>query len=130
MPTLKMAEIIRRNREAGLHFFDPASRRFFHSVIGRRVYQGPGGVFFVTSERFGGPFDEVPRRYTLRHFDPRTGDVRTAGEAHVLDRETAEHLARKAAAGAIGPQDINEWRSAKEKAELERLARPGKEVEA
>lgn len=117
MPNLKMADIIRRNREAGRHFFDPAARRFFRSVIGRHVYQGPGGVFFVTSERFGGPIETAPRRYTLRHFDPKTADVRTAGEAHVLDRETAEHLARKAAAGAIGPRDVDEWRKAKERAE-------------
>ena len=122
MPNLKMAEIIRRNREAGRHFFDPAVRRFFRSVIGRRVYQGPGGVFFVTSERFGGPVGKAPRRYTLHHFDPRTGDVRTAGEGHVLYRETAEYLARRAAAGAIGPREIDLWRSAKEKAELEAAA--------
>jgi hypothetical protein len=89
-----MAEIIRRNHEAGLHFFDPESKRFFNSAIGRRVFEGPGGVFFITSERFVGSTYTAPRRYTVRHFDPRTADVRTAGEFNVLDREAAARLAR------------------------------------
>lgn len=115
-----MAEVIRRNHEAGRHFFDPAAKRFFRSVIGRRVYQGPGGVFFLTSEQFEpGEGEPWPRRYTLRRFEPATGEVVTAGEFCVLDRMTAGRLVRKAAAGAIGPRDVDEWRKARERAEVE-----------
>ena len=34
------------NREAGRHFFDPATMRFFNSRVHRAVY---GGRYFVTS---------------------------------------------------------------------------------
>lgn len=66
------------NKSAGLHFFDPETMRFFDSRTGRTVYQGPGGVYFITSERFHGSngYSE-PRRYTVREFDPKTGKVET-----------------------------------------------------
>lgn len=114
-----MAEVIRRNREAGFHFFDPASKRFFRSIIGRRIYQGPGGVFFLTSEQFVGSTYTAPRCYSVRRFDAATGDVRTVGEFNVLDRITAARLAKKAATGAIRPRDIDEWRKARDLAAVQ-----------
>mgnify|MGYP001561920126 CR=1 FL=1 len=112
-----MAEIIRRNERAGFHFFDPDSKRFFRSRIGSTVYQGPGGIFFTTSERFEGSTYTAPRRYTLRRFDPETGHVGKVGEFNVLSRSQAVRLAKKAAAGAVGPRDIDEWRKAREAAD-------------
>ena len=53
------------------HFFGRTTMRFFNSRILSAVYQGPGGIFFVTSERF----DELPRHYTVRRFFPDQNDI-------------------------------------------------------
>ena len=57
------------------HFFDPETIRFFNSRTLPEVYSGPGGVFFVTSEKMS---DDSPRLYTVRHFYPDTGSITTA----------------------------------------------------
>jgi hypothetical protein len=65
----------------GGHFFDADTMRFFRSRIGSRVFTGPGGIFFVTSEqRTGMDGTERPRTYTVRQFNPLDGDIRTVGE--------------------------------------------------
>lgn len=98
--TWTMPEIRRANADAGLYFFSPGAMRFFRSRVHDRVYQGPGGVFFVTSEQ--GP-DDV-RRYTVREFDPETarmtalgGDV--DGFQRYATRSGAHAAAYRAAAG-------------------------------
>lgn len=68
-------EIERWNDWSGHYFFTPDTKRFFRSRILDEVFQGPGGVYFVTSERFG---PEAPRRYSVRQFHPSTGEVDTA----------------------------------------------------
>lgn len=60
------------------HFFDPKTLLFFNSRILPEVYSGPGGVFFVTSEKMS---DDSPRLYTVRHFYPDTGGIGTAAAA-------------------------------------------------
>jgi hypothetical protein len=92
-----ISEIRAANKGAGLHFFSPSTMRFFSSKVERTVYQGDGGVFFVTSEQFVGS-DGIaqPRAYKVRSFDPTTSDVRTArGEFRHLDdaRDEAKRLA-------------------------------------
>jgi hypothetical protein len=68
------------NRDSGLHFFDSSTMRFFSSRCCSTVHDGPGGVFFVTSEkRTGFGCADGPRRYTVRRFDRMTGEVRLAG---------------------------------------------------
>ena len=69
------------NRQHGQHFFDADTKRFFSSRIGQEVYEGPGGIYFTTSERFY-PSEGAPsaRGYTVRKFDPATGKVDTMGE--------------------------------------------------
>lgn len=64
------------NAQHGQFFFSPSTMRFFKSRVGREVYEGPGGVYFATSEQ--GP--SGIRRYTVRQFIPETGWVKTAGE--------------------------------------------------
>ncbi len=56
MTTVKytISDIKNINAAFGLHFFEPATLRFFRSQIERGVYQGPGGVYFITSEQFIG----------------------------------------------------------------------------
>lgn len=77
------------NRVRGLHFFDPDTLRFFKSRIGDKVYQGPGGVYFVTSERR----DSFSRAYTVREFNPETAGVRTAGSFAQLSKAAAHRWA-------------------------------------
>jgi len=69
------------NKQHGQFFFEPATLRFFRSRIGQEVYEGIGGVYFTTSEQFV-PSSGTPakRLYTVRKFDPATGDVDTLGE--------------------------------------------------
>jgi len=83
------------NRVRGLHFFDRDSLRFFKSRIGSDVYQGPGGVFFVTSEQ--GPHDDSPRRYTVREFHPESGRVEKFGPFNEYTRARAHRIARTVA---------------------------------
>lgn len=78
-----IAAIRRENKARGMFFFSPATMRAFASKVDRNVYEGPGGVYFVTSEQFR-PSEGRPdyRRYTVRRFDPRTGDVSTVIGTH------------------------------------------------
>ena len=85
------------NALAGAHFFERATMRFFRSQVLRTVYQGPGGIFFVTSEEppYGG------RRYTVRRFDPTDpSDIETFGDFCELGRAAAITLAKLAAGKA------------------------------
>ena len=84
------------NRDAGNHWFEPATLRFFRSRVLPTVYQGPGGIYFVSSEQFN---DASPRRYTVRTFDPTTGEVDTFGEFNELGRASAVTLAKLLASG-------------------------------
>jgi hypothetical protein len=74
-PTYTIARIIAANKQLGSGlFFDPAVMRMFNSVIESEVIQGPGGVYFVTSERMD---VTDPKQYKVRRFDPETSRVRT-----------------------------------------------------
>lgn len=67
--------IARANRDAGFHYFDADTMRFFGSRVLPRVF---GGHLFVTSERSG--FDpNSPRRYSVREVFP-DGSIDTVGE--------------------------------------------------
>ena len=67
------------NRTRGFYFFERATMRFFRSRIASAPYHGKGGVFFITSEQFvGSDGHSAPRKYTVRRFDPLTGDCETA----------------------------------------------------
>jgi len=71
---ITLAEIRAANKAAGFYFFEPATLRFFDSRILRAVYQGPGGVYFITSEQFHGSGGyTAPRKHTVRKFNPETG---------------------------------------------------------
>jgi len=94
-------DIRRANAHAGKFFFSPGALRFFASRIGRTVYEGSGGVYFLTSEQFiasSGWRDA--RRYTVRQFHPATGDVDTTGQFNVHTQAQAARLARQLAAKA------------------------------
>ena len=89
-----IGQIRHANAAAGQHFFEPGTMRFFASRVLPAVYDGPGGVYFVTSEK--GP-DGV-RRFTVREFQRDTGDVRTAGEFQAFgSRAAAQKEAKRLA---------------------------------
>ncbi len=65
--------------------------RFFHSRVGEYGYQGPGGVYFVSSERFS---RDYPRLYTVRRQDP-DGSIETVGEFQSYKSRSGAHAAAK-----------------------------------
>jgi len=100
MDYYNIEDIKRGNARAGLHFFEPGTMRFFNSRIGRTAYNGPGGVYFVTSEAIE---PGAPRRYKVRRFDPKTKGIHTMEPFHnFAERRTAiayaKALAEKGAA--------------------------------
>ena len=64
-------EIKQRNRNAGHHFFDESTMRFFNSRVSEKTF----GDYFVTSEK--GP--SGIRAYTVRYQD-ENGHIQTVGE--------------------------------------------------
>lgn len=93
-PTLvDMSRIERAHSDAGGHWFEPRTKRFFRSRVAQVAYQGPGGTFFVSSER--GP--NGVRRWSVRAFDfsnPRS--VETIGDFQgYSSRGSADRAARR-----------------------------------
>jgi len=82
-------------RVRGSHFFDPSSMRFFKSRVLDEVYQGPGGIYFITSERY----DTEPRKFTVRQFHPEDADITTVSEFNELSKYMAVKLAKEKAIG-------------------------------
>lgn len=87
-----LAEIKAANNAAGRYFFTKGAQRFFNSKILPTIYQGAGGIYFVTGERM-----ELTHalKYTVRTFDPTTGEVDTAGDFCRHDLETARDNAKQ-----------------------------------
>jgi len=87
-------------RVKGSHWFDASALRFFRSRIGNDVFQGSGGVYFVSSEQFG---DGSPRLYTVRQFDPDAIAIRDGSSF----QEFATLRAAKAAARSLAGPDAS-----------------------
>lgn len=93
-----LAYIKTANSVRGHHFFEAGTLRFFRSRVGAEVYQGPGGVFFVTSEQFvAGDGTAAARLFTVREFKPESGRIEKFGPFNELTRARAHRLARLAA---------------------------------
>lgn len=93
-----MDKIKLENAQAGKFFFSKGAMRFFASRVSDAVYQGDGGVFFVTSEQFRSHEYTARRMYTVHQFNPETKDVSTVGEFQAYKSRTAAHEAAKRAA--------------------------------
>jgi hypothetical protein len=99
--TFTIESIKAANTAAGLHFFDADTMRFFRSRVSGEVFQGPGGVYFVTSEQFVFRGEADRRKFTVRAFEPATGRVHKAsGFGEFTTLAQAKGAARKAAAQA------------------------------
>ena len=96
MNTYTIRDIKRINKEKGFYFFSPESMGFFNSQVDDKVFHGSGGIFFTTSEQFD---TDSERKYTVRQFHPKTGNVNTNGEFNKLSYKQARTLARKRANG-------------------------------
>ena len=66
MMTAKMSEVIKANKDAGKHFFDEDSMKFFGSRIESDLFPND---MFITSEN---NFDGSKRFYTIRKFNRET----------------------------------------------------------
>lgn len=83
-----------------MHYFEPATMRFFNSRIEPRVYQGAGGIFFVTSEQFHGSDGRSNlRKWSVCKFKPETGDIDRHGPFNEMNRTDAMRMAKRAARG-------------------------------
>ena len=65
------------NEKCRAYWFGPGETNFFNTRIESGTYCGRGGVYFVTSERME---LEMPKKFTVRTFNPDTGEINTAGE--------------------------------------------------
>ncbi len=83
-----IAKIRAANHAAGYHFFDRKTMQFFKTKIASTVYQGPGGIYFVTSEQYG----DASRIYKVRKFNDATSSI-SSGE-DFRDKENAKIKAR------------------------------------
>lgn len=93
--TYTMYDIQLENKQRGLFWFEPDTLRFFSSRVSQEVYQGPGGIYFVTSEQnkgFGGTY---PRLYSVRCFSPDTKQIYTVGEFQAYKSRSGAHSAAK-----------------------------------
>lgn len=95
---LNISELKDMVKATGSHWFDRSTMKFFRTRILPTIYSGPGGVFFVSSEQRE---DHTPRRFTVRRFDPKDGDISTFGEFNKLTRGAAMKEARRAAAANL-----------------------------
>lgn len=86
-------------RAAGSHWWDPDTMRFFGTRIAGAVYQGDGGIHFVTSEK--PPHGQ--RAYAVRTYNPESNDI--SGKACEYATAKQAQAAAKRMAGANGTQD-------------------------
>jgi hypothetical protein len=92
-------EDIRDTYDPGLsrHWFDPSSMRWFRCRLPQSGVSGPGGVYFVSSEK--GPRETSPRAYTVRRLEG-PGKIENVGEfCGYASRSSANRAALRAAKG-------------------------------
>lgn len=96
-------------RQTKGHWWDKDTMRFFGTRVHEAVYEGPGGTFFVTSEK---P-PHGPRLCSVREFviepDPECtnpyhakGSIKTRGAFCAFTRNRAHLFARLASEGRAG----------------------------
>jgi hypothetical protein len=104
---MTISEIRQANAAAGFRFFSTGAMKFFRSRVDRHVYEGPGGVFFVTSEQLEFHESQGPRKWTVHQFR-RDGSIDRASEFQQYEslqqaRAAASAFAKPAAPG--GPRE-------------------------
>ncbi len=80
-------------RADGSHWWDKGTMRYFGCKVCPEVYQGPGGIYFVTSEK---P-PSGKRAYSVRKYNPDTKDIDTIGNFCALSKLEAHQQAAEMA---------------------------------
>lgn len=93
MTTYTIDDIKAANKAAGKFFFDPETMRTFKRRLSPIVYQGPVGVYFVTSEV---DFNDN-RSYNVRKCYVDTGEVVTCHNYTRMTKRDAHRSARQLA---------------------------------
>lgn len=96
---ITMEYIQKKNKEYGDGFFDRDVTAAYKRRFYKPVYQGPGGVYFVTSEQL----DLLPRLYSVFKFDPHTGDVFSWSDFNCFGSLKAARSRAKAVASGSEP---------------------------
>lgn len=93
---LSIEEVVLLSMNAGFRFFDADRMTFLRIRVHSRVYEGNGGIYFVTSESPRLTCGTGPRRYAIRRFLPKTGEVKTMEyvSSRLLAHSTAARIAR------------------------------------
>jgi hypothetical protein len=76
---LTIADVRRRNGEAGRYFFSPSTMKFFASKVESTLYKN---LCFVTSEKKC--FEDYTRVFHVRRYDPFTHDIETLGNVFMF----------------------------------------------
>jgi len=74
---MDIADIKHDMNAEGSHWWDRDTMSFFGTKVSSQVYNGPGGVYFVTSDFTG--FDRISRGYTIREYTPGGTVITTVG---------------------------------------------------
>lgn len=96
---ISINEIQRRMRDAGSHWWDRDSMRFFGTRVASSVYSGPGGVFFVTRDGRNFDWRETGNTgYSVREYRVDANDIKTRGDVglHDFSSDAAAECARLA----------------------------------
>lgn len=79
----------------GSNWFSPGAKASFRSCWSAYAYDGPGGVFFVSSERFTSREYTGKRLYSVRQYHPESGSISTVGQfQEFTNGKTAQRRAR------------------------------------
>ena len=89
-------------RVAGSHFFDASTMRFFASKTLPDVFNGPGGIFFITSEKKC--FNDYTRVFTVRRFKPEDADVITVEGCYQMPSAAIARTAARRCAASPAPE--------------------------
>lgn len=90
----------------GSNWFTAGAMRFFRSRVSAYAYEGPHGVYFVSSERFTSLEYFGTRLYSVRRYHPESGSISTVGQFQAYtSAKVAQNRARYYAKHGI-PADL------------------------
>lgn len=87
----------------GSKFFSPEFKAAFKTRYSKRVAEGPGGVFFVTSEEIPTASGIPERRFAVRSYNPLSGDV---SDVSALGQYATDYSAHVYAKAIANPEPI------------------------
>ena len=105
--TLKISDIKKASRATTFDFFNNDSRKYFDTIVLPEIYQGHGGIFFITSEQVY-LLDGTPssRGFTVRQFNETDSSIQSIGLFNELTESQAIARAKQLANGLINPKEF------------------------